>query len=44
MRLFVTLTSGFALFVGALVVFHVFVRRDCQRKGRLTPFSGFPSS
>lgn len=41
MRLFVDLILGFALFAGALVVYHVFVRRDYQRKGRLTPFSGF---
>jgi protein-S-isoprenylcysteine O-methyltransferase Ste14 len=41
MQLFVYLISALLLFVGAFGVFRVFVRRDYQRKGRLTPVSAF---
>ncbi len=41
MKLVVYFLSAFLLVVAALVVFRILVRRDYQRKGRLTPFSGF---
>ena len=41
MQLFVYLISAFLLVVGAFVIFRIFVRRDYQQKGQLTPFSGF---
>jgi protein-S-isoprenylcysteine O-methyltransferase Ste14 len=40
-QLFVYLISAFLLVVGAFVTFRIFVRRDYQRRGRLTPLSGF---
>jgi protein-S-isoprenylcysteine O-methyltransferase Ste14 len=41
MQLFVYLISALLLLVGAFGAFRVFVRRDYQRKGRLTPGSAF---
>jgi protein-S-isoprenylcysteine O-methyltransferase Ste14 len=41
MRVVVTIISAFLLVIAASVVFRIFVRRDYQRKGRLTLLSGF---
>jgi protein-S-isoprenylcysteine O-methyltransferase Ste14 len=41
MQLIVYFASALLLVVAAFVVFRILVRRDYQRKGRLTPFSSF---
>ena len=41
MRVVVTIISAFLLVIAASLVFRIFVRRDYQRKGRLTLLSGF---
>lgn len=41
MRVMVYFISVFLLIVIALAIFRIFVRRDYQRKGQLTPVSGF---
>ena len=41
MRVAVTIISAFLLVIAASLVFRIFVRRDYQRKGRLTLLSGF---
>jgi protein-S-isoprenylcysteine O-methyltransferase Ste14 len=41
MRVVVTIISAFLLVVAASLVFRIFVRRDYQRKGRLTLLSSF---
>ena len=40
MRVMIYLTSAFLLIVIALAIFRIFVRRDYQRRGRLTLVSG----
>jgi hypothetical protein len=41
MRVVVYFISAFLLIVIAFAIFRIFVRRDYQRKGRLTLISGF---
>ena len=41
MRVVVYIISAFLLVIAASLVFRIFVRRDYQRKGRLTLLSGF---
>jgi protein-S-isoprenylcysteine O-methyltransferase Ste14 len=40
-RLLVYLIFASLLVIGAFVIFRIFVRRDYQQKGQLTPFSSF---